>query len=221
MNDQQELERARCRVRYLEWAVKTFGLSIGIEETYELLVGDLDEAGPCSEEIGPPGTSVNNLSPFIHSGNASTYHLTAQIMLCQHFGLPYEDGVPPYLELPGFGQSAVRIVLWPYGAAPPPEWLIEAKHLDPVPTHFLCRVDLSDPCYCVGLVGWASRDELAQATKAPLVEGGPEVFRFPIDRVHKLKNGEMIERLDNRDVILKNHPWWRPASKKIAPASEI
>jgi hypothetical protein len=171
-----DIFRARVRARYLDTAVRHFGLSLGLREVAEFSEGNPGEDGdrPAPDSL-PDGC--------LSGSDATLLFVSAQIVLCELWGLEPPGPEDDYLDIPGVGVAAVRVALGPDRKLTTPFWLIEAQNLDPVPAHFLLGVDPAGLTEFVFL-GWATRDEILRAETRPLVRGGPDVHRVPLDSLN-------------------------------------
>jgi hypothetical protein len=100
MNNHQELERAKCRARYLDEATKTCGLSFGIKESLEFWDWGPHEANPFFNEVGPSDLPVNFSAIRMSVSIAGLQHLTARQLLSHHFSLSIWTGCPPTSTFP-------------------------------------------------------------------------------------------------------------------------
>jgi hypothetical protein len=162
-----------ARVRYLDVAIRHFGLSFGIREAADFSAGN-------SGAAGDPGPTPDGC---LTGGDAHNLVAIAQVGLCKRYGLAYPRPEDHYLDIPGLGAAAARVVLCTGLELPTPAWLTDARYLDPVPTHFLVGFDPSGP-RVVHLFGWATHEEVLRAGARPLVRGGPEVYHLPFENLH-------------------------------------
>jgi hypothetical protein len=113
----------------------------------------------------------------------------AQVAVAKTHELP----LPPdlYLNLPRLGKTAVRVILERDGTPRAQDWLIEVENLDDVPSHYLCSIDPEAPDK-VCLIGWPSKVEITEFKKDCLIDGGPEVYAIPIQKIHQVENHDDV-----------------------------
>jgi hypothetical protein len=177
-----------ARARYLDTAIKHFDLSFGLKEADEL-----SNSGDEANDLVNPGDddskhfdSVAFWDHPITGLEAHILHAFAQCALAKKQGLPFPSADCLYQDLPGLGQTAVRVMLLEDGRPDPSDWLIEVENLEDVQSHYLCGLDPRVP-HEIWLGGWLSSAEIRKAKKERLVEGGPEVYTIPFQKLHQLE----------------------------------
>jgi hypothetical protein len=184
-NVSRNLAQRFARARYLDTAIKHFDLSFGPKEALELKNSG-DEAN-----ILKPGEAITNrFDPVTFWDHPITgpeaYVLLGQAQFVQARRLGVRPRLP-YVNIPRFGKSVVRLMLWRESRPDPSDWLIEVENLDDVQSHFLVSLDPRVPHITSGW-GWLSSAEIRKAKKVRLVEGGPEVYTIPFEQLHQGEN---------------------------------
>jgi hypothetical protein len=166
------------RLAYLDSAFKTLGLSIGRPEADEISRAEerLGVGGRSGSPAARPEETLERLTRLdrhpLSGRDAQVLVAVAQGVVAQAFGLPRITPATSFLDIPGLGRTAVRVIL--RNPALGRALRIEARGLEEVRSYVLCEITFTRPEE-VTLVGWAGREAVLGSSRVRLANEDPSV----------------------------------------------
>jgi hypothetical protein len=175
------------RLDYLDRAFKTLGLSLGLPDADEIsrledTLGLTERSGDLTRPLQAAWRVTSLHRRPLSGGDAHVLVAIAEGGVTQVFGLPPVTPDTRFLDVPGLGRTAVRIIL--RNPALNPVLRMEDAGLVEVDSYLLCEVN-TDQLQSVMLLGWAGRQDILGSPKVRLADGQPEVYLVELAALEK------------------------------------
>jgi hypothetical protein len=167
------------RLAYLDRAFKSMGLSLGHPEANEISrrEGQLGLSERSEDPTAEPEDDPRKLADLhrrpLSGLDAHTLLAMGEMAVTKFFGVPPPSVSNQFIDIPGLGTTAVRIVL------PNPtlgnSLRLEGSDLQEAESYLVCVVNPAQ-LREVWLVGWAGRQDVLCSPKVRLADDEPEVY---------------------------------------------